>query len=51
MQTIKDWGSYVTGSVGYAASEVWQLGVDAKNEAYNVYSEFYSNLDDSNSIF
>ena len=38
-QSWAGWKNYIAEGYRYMVDEAWQLGIDAKNEGYNLYSE------------
>lgn len=38
-QSWAGWKKYIAEGYRYMVDEAWQLGIDAKNEGYNLYSE------------
>lgn len=42
METLKSWKDYVVENCSYIVNEAWQLGVDAKSEAANLFTDLAS---------
>ena len=42
MQSFNNIKKYITDSYNFAMTEAWQLGSDARSEAYNIYSDMTS---------